>query len=208
MKGLLIILSSPSGGGKTTIIREILKQNPDEFVYSISATTRKPRSGEIDGQHYFFLTPAEFMNLRDNGLLLEWEPVHDYYYGTPKLYIEKSIDQGKLVLLDIDVNGALRVAENYRENTITIFIAPPSMDELIQRLKNRKTDSDPEINRRLERIPLEMEKSKLFDYVVVNQDLKNTVVKVMRIIREFQVKKAVGQTNPLSAAHQSDKSLL
>ena len=192
MKGLLIILSSPSGGGKTTIIREILKQNPDEFVYSISATTRKPRSGEIDGEHYFFLTPKQFMNLRDNDLLLEWEQVHDYYYGTPKLYIEKSIDRGKLVLLDIDVNGALRVAQNYRKNTITIFIAPPSMDELIQRLRNRKTDSDPEINRRLERIPLEMEKAKQFDYVVINQDLKKTVVEVVRIIRDFQTKKVSG----------------
>jgi len=182
MTGMLVIISSPSGGGKTSIIQKILQKYPEQYVYSISATTRKPRPGEVNGKDYFFLSEEQFRNDIENNLFLEWENVHGYLYGTPKSYIEKCIDDGKYVLLDIDVNGAFRIAENYPEKTITIFVAPPSMDMLIERLKNRKTDSAGEINKRLERIPMEMEKAKQFDHIVINDKLDTTVEEVIRIV--------------------------
>lgn len=187
MKGLLVIISSPSGGGKTSIIQKILKRNPERYVYSISATTRKPRPGEIDGKDYFFLNEKQFRKDIENNLFLEWENVHGYLYGTPKNYIEKCVDDGKYVLLDLDVNGALEVAQNYPEKTITIFISPPSIEQLIERLRNRKTDSAGEINRRLERIPMEMEKAKQFDHVVINDQLDKTVGQVVQFIEDSNV---------------------
>ncbi len=187
MKGLLVIISSPSGGGKTSIIHKILKKYPEKYVYSISATTRKPRSGEVDGKDYFFLSEEQFRKDIENNLFLEWENVHGYLYGTLKNYIDKCINEGKYVLLDIDVNGALRIVDNYPERTITIFVSPPSMDMLIVRLKNRKTDSAGEIDRRLERIPLEMEKAKQFDHIVINDKLDTTVEHVVRIVENFRV---------------------
>jgi len=185
MTGLLVIISSPSGGGKTSIIQKILQNFPEKYVYSISATTRKPRNGEIDGRDYFFLTEAQFRYNISQDLFLEWENVHGYLYGTPKDYIEKCIDEGKFVLLDIDVNGALQVACNYPERTITIFVSPPSIKELVERLQNRKTDSEQEINKRLERIPIEMEKSKQFDYIVINNKLDKTAEEIVRIVDNF-----------------------
>ena len=187
MKGLLVIISSPSGGGKTSIIHRILQKYPEQYVYSISATTRKPRPGEIDGKDYFFLSEERFQRDIINDLFLEWQNVHGYLYGTPKNYIDKCIGEGKYVLLDIDVNGALRVVDNYLQRTITIFVSPPSMEMLIKRLKNRKTDSASEINRRLERIPMEMEKAKQFDHVVINDKLDTTVEQVVRIVENFKM---------------------
>lgn len=187
MKGLLVIISSPSGGGKTSIIQKILQKYPEQYAYSISATTRKPRPGETDGKDYFFLSEEQFRKDIENDLFLEYENVHGYLYGTPKTYIEKCIDEGRYVLLDIDVNGALRVADNYPERTITIFVSPPSMDLLIERLKNRKTDSAGEINRRLKRIPLEVEKAKQFDHILINDKLDTTVEQVVRIVENFKV---------------------
>jgi len=187
MKGLLAIISSPSGGGKTSIIQGILKRYPEQYVYSISATTRKPRPGEIDGTDYFFLSEKQFNKNIEHKLFLEWENVHGYLYGTPQAYIEKYINDGKYALLDLDVNGALRVAQDYPGRTITIFISPPSIEKLVERLQNRKTDSSAEINRRLERIPMEMEKAKHFDYVVINDQLEKTVEQVVRLIEDFDM---------------------
>jgi len=185
-RGLLVVLSSPSGGGKTTIIKRILARYPDQYVYSISATTRKPRPGEVDGKDYFFLSEQQFQDDIKKGRFLEWEQVHGYWYGTRKDYIEQCINDGKSVLLDIDVNGALRVAKNYPDRVVTIFIQPPSLEELIQRLRNRKTDSAQEISRRLERIPMEMKKAKLFDYVVVNNNLDQAVDQVIGIVERIR----------------------
>lgn len=182
MSGLLILISSPSGGGKTSIIQAILNRLPEKFVYSISGTTRKPRAGEANGKDYVFLSEQQFQDEIRNNRFLEWEKVHGYYYGTDSEFIKKCVKQGKFVLLDIDVNGALQVDRNYKGKAVTIFIAPPSIDELIQRLKNRKTDSEKEINKRLERIPMEMEKSRLFDYILVNEKLEKTVSDVIKIV--------------------------
>jgi guanylate kinase len=191
MKGLLVILSSPSGGGKTSVIHRIIEKCDGNFVYSISATTRQPRPGEKNGKDYFFLTQQEFEDHIKKDLLLEWEQVHGYWYGTPKYYVEQAIAAGKFVLLDIDVNGALQIAQKFPHNTLTIFVAPPSLDELIQRLRNRKTESDNEIDRRLKRIPLEMEQSKRFDYVVINEKLENTVAEIVKIVQANQKKNLV-----------------
>jgi guanylate kinase len=191
MKGLLVILSSPSGGGKTSVIYRIIEKYDGNFVYSISATTRQPRPGEKNGKDYFFLTQQEFEDQINNDSLLEWEQVHGYCYGTPKSYVEQAIAAGKFVLLDIDVNGALQIAHKFPQNTLTIFVVPPSLDELIQRLRNRKTDSENEINKRLERIPVEMEQSKRFDYVVINEKLENTVEEIVKIIKTNQKKNLV-----------------
>lgn len=187
MKGLLVIISSPSGGGKTSIIQKILEKYPEQYVYSISATTRKPRPGEIDGRDYFFLTEKQFRQDIDNNSFLEYENVHGYLYGTPENYIEKCINEGKYVLLDIDVNGAFQIARNYGDRTLTIFIAPPSIKKLIERLRNRETDSEYEINKRLERIPMEMEQAKQFDYVVINDKLDATVEQVVRLVEDFNL---------------------
>ncbi len=196
MRGLLIILSSPSGGGKTSVIQKLLQRDPDRFVYSVSATTRKPRPGEIDGKDYFFMTPEKFQQGIENGMFLEWESVHGYLYGTPRNYIERCLSEGKYVLFDIDVNGALKVARYLPEQTITIFISPPSIDTLIERLKSRNADTAEEINTRLERIPMEMEKARFFDYVVVNDELDKTVAQVLEIIDNFskQKQRSAGHT--------------
>ncbi len=187
MKGLLVIISSPSGGGKTSIIHKILQKYPEQYVYSVSATTRKPRPGEIDGKDYFFLSEEQFRKGIENNLFLEWENVHGYLYGTPKTYIEECINEGKYVLLDIDVKGALLLADNYLKRVITIFVSPPSMDILMERLKNRKTDSAGEINKRLERIPMEMKKAKRFDHIIINDKLDTTVEQVVKIVENYNL---------------------
>lgn len=186
MAGILIMISSPSGGGKTSIIQKILETNSKKFIYSISATTRKSRPGEVHGQDYFFLSEKQFKNDINLNRFLEWEEVHGYYYGTKIDFIEGSIKKGKYILMDIDVNGALRVAKNYRGKLVTIFIAPPSTEELIERLKARKTDSELEINKRLKRLPMEIEKSKEFDFIVVNKTLHDTVNNVIKIIDKLE----------------------
>jgi len=130
------------------------------------------------------LTEDQFREKIEKKQFLEWEEVHGYYYGTDLDFIENCMNEKKCVMLDIDVKGALRVSKNYSGKTVTIFIAPPSIDELIKRLKARKTDSEREINKRLQRIPLEMQKSKEFDYIIVNNKLDETVNDVIKIIYE------------------------
>ena len=186
MNGLLVIISSPSGGGKTSVIKKLIENSEINFEYSISATTRKPRPDDINGKDYIFLSEKEFLSKKNKGEFLEWEQVHQYYYGTPKEKIEQWLNEDKIVLLDIDVNGGAQIKQNYPDNTISIFIEPPSLEELIARLKNRKTDSKEEINKRLRRVPLEMEKKKLFDYIVVNDKLEDTIKQMVNIIKKYK----------------------
>ncbi|MBN2012737.1 guanylate kinase [candidate division KSB1 bacterium] len=181
--GLLVILSSPSGGGKTTILNALRKQQEIEFVYSISATTRAPRPGEVDGKHYYFLSEDQFQKKVADGEFYEWEQVHQYHYGTLRAPIEAWLREGKIVLLDIDVNGELNVKKQLPEQTISIFIAPPSEQILIERLKNRKTESPEEIDRRLRRLPMEMNKKDQYDYVLINEDLDTCVNQVIEVIK-------------------------
>ena len=182
-KGLLVVISSPSGGGKTSVIKALKKRVDIDFKYSISATTRKPRPGEMNGKDYIFLNENEFQKQANNGELLEWEQVYNYFYGTPAAPIRKWLDAGNVVLLDIDVNGALQIKEKFKAQSISIFLEPPSVDELLQRLKNRNTDSEQEIQKRLQRVSMEMSKREQFDYIVLNDDLNKAIQNVIEIIQ-------------------------
>ena len=186
--GLLVVISSPSGGGKTTIIKRILKRIPN-FQYSISVTTRPKRRGEIEGKDYFFSSKEEFKTKINQGEFLEWEQVHGNYYGTPKKIIDEWLSQGKTVFLDIDVKGALNIEKIYPKNSVLIFLNPPSIEHLRKRLQKRASDNSVEIDKRLEIAEKEIAFSNLFNYVVTNDDLNKTEREVIDIIKENQERK-------------------
>ncbi len=180
-KGLLIVISGPSGAGKGTICSELLKKNKNLYL-SISATTRLPRGDEINGNDYFFLTKNEFEDKINNNEFLEYAKVHsDKYYGTPKSNVLKKLDEGYDVILEIDIQGALQVKENYKEG-IFIFIMPPSMRELRDRLVKRKTESKDKIIERFTTAYKEMNEMTKYNYVVVNDNISDAVKKVESII--------------------------
>lgn len=182
-KGRLIVISAPSGCGKTTIARSILEKHPD-FLFSVSATTRPKRNSEIDGNDYFFLTKEIFEKKIACEELVEWEEIYGDYYGTLKAEVERALNNGKTMLFDIDVKGALSIRKAFPEESVLIFIAPPDVDELTTRLKNRKTESEETISRRLARVPMELEQGRLFDYQVVNRVLTDAVKEVESIISD------------------------
>lgn len=177
----LLVLSAPSGAGKSTICNMLLERNPD-FRLSISATTRPPRGSERNGVEYFFLSEGEFFEKVRNQEFIEYAEVHGHYYGTLKSTVEALLREGFTVLFDIDVIGALNIKKQ-RPEALLIFIRPPSEEELVRRLKNRKTESEAQIQKRLERLPMEYEKARYFDYQVVNDELLSTVERIERLIR-------------------------
>jgi guanylate kinase len=158
----LIVISAPSGSGKTTIVREILKRHP-ETAFSVSATTRKKRDAEVHGQDYFFLTEKEFEEKIAQGELIEWERIYGDYYGSLKSQVDHALRTGTSMLFDVDVKGALSIKRKYPTDAVLIFIDPPSLESLTQRLSNRKTESAETLHRRLERVPMEMAKGAEFD---------------------------------------------
>jgi guanylate kinase len=180
-KGLLCVLSSPSGGGKTSVIREILRRRP-EFGYSLSATTRPKRGHEVDGKDYYFLTREAFLKKIKAGDFVEWAEVHGQLYGTPKSSVESQLAAGKVVLLDIDVDGGLQIRRLFPEQSLLIFLLPPSLEVLIKRLQGRSTETEEQIKKRLERVPKEITHALNYDVLVVNDDFNKTVEKVMRLI--------------------------
>ena len=186
LKPQLIVLSSPSGGGKTTICKLLAEENPD-FRISVSATTRKPRPNEKDATDYFFISQKEFFQRVENKEFLEFEEVHGHYYGTLKSTVQDLLDRGFSVLFDIDVNGAMSIKKHYPK-AILIFVRPPSLTELKKRLRARKTDNEYDIERRLKRLPVEYAKAEFFDYDIVNHELDKTVNEIHNIIRERQQK--------------------
>ncbi len=186
INGLLVVLSSPSGGGKTTVIKNIDQEKNDDYIYSVSMTTRPPRAGEVDGRDYWFVSHDEFQRKIENGELIEYEQVHDWFYGTPKAPVLTWLTQGKVVLLDLDVLGALRLKEQLGDEVLLIFLRPPSEDVLVERLKKRSTESAEQINRRLERVHLEMSKADDFDVVIVNDNLNETIDNVKKTINEHR----------------------
>jgi guanylate kinase len=179
-KGILFVISGPSGVGKGTI-REAALRKINGVQLSISATTRKPRTGEVDGRDYFFLDASSFKQLIDRDLLLEWAQVYNNFYGTPRQFVDQNINQGKDVLLEIDIQGALQVKKKMPEG-IFIFIAPPSLEELACRLITRGKDTAESIEVRLAACKWEMEQIKHYDYRVLNQDLDTAVDTVSSII--------------------------
>jgi guanylate kinase len=178
-EGILIVLSGPSGAGKGTICKKLLKET--NIQYSISATTRKARPGEEDGRDYFFISKEEFENkLQENGFL-EWAQVYDNYYGTPKQFVEEVLAQGKDCILEIDPQGAKKVKEE-NPDCVLIFIAPPSMEELETRITNRGTENLSEITKRLSCAREEMLSMQNYDYVVVNDQVSEAVKKIQAIL--------------------------
>lgn len=182
-KGLLVVISAPSGGGKTTVIRRVLASGNGNFKYSISATTRRIRAGEVDGQDYHFLSLEGFKDKKEQGKFVEWAEVHGNYYATPRKPIEKWLNEGKTVFLDLDVNGGLEVKKYFNDSALLIFIKPPSVESLVQRLRGRKTETQHEIDKRLKRVPEEMHKSQRYDYQILNEDLDNIKTEILEIIR-------------------------
>lgn len=178
----LIAFSSPSGGGKSTIVKKLLADYPN-FVLSVSATTRSPRTGEIDGLHYYFKTFAEFKELIDTNQLIEWEEIFGNYYGTPISELTK-IGEKNCLIFDIDVKGALSIKNNYPNDSLLIFISPPSLEVLEQRLRNRSSDSEQQIKYRLKRAEFELSFISQFDKNVINDDLEIAYQKVVEILKD------------------------
>ena len=178
-KGAIIAISAPSGTGKTTIVRRILNDFK-EIVFSVSATTRTRRKNEVDGIDYFFITEEEFRKKIEKNEFVEWEVFYDNYYGSFRSFIEKHISKGKPVLIEVDVKGALELKRIYPE-AILIYIAPPSLKELLVRLKKRQTETDEELKKRIKRAKMELSHKDKFDYFVINNDL-NTAYKEIKVL--------------------------
>lgn len=178
-------MSAPSGAGKTTLKDLVIKEFPD-MVYSISATTRAPREGEIDGVHYFFKTRDEFKKMIDAGEMVEWNEVHGNFYGTPKSFVEKMLSEGKRVLFDLDVFGKVNFDKCYPD-AIGILILPPSLEVLEKRLRLRATDSEAVIELRLENAKKEIrfaEEHGKYEYTIVNDRLEEAADKLRKILSE------------------------
>ncbi len=186
VKGKIVVISAPSGSGKSTIITEIMKAL-DSLEYSISATTRPPRGTEKNGVAYYFLSNQEFEKKVKNNEFVEHKTVYDHHYGTLKKVIEDGVDTGKNIIFDIDVQGALAIKELYID-AILIFIYPPTIEELRERLLARKTDSIEEIDKRLSYFPIEMKLMDKYDYKVENDTLEKAIAKVKEILKQNNIK--------------------
>ena len=180
-KGQLFIITAPSGTGKTTIIRNILKKNIDGLSYSISHTTRKPRKGEINGLHYYFVDRATFEKMIKANEFLEWAVVYDQLYGTSLSSIDRELSSGIDILMDVDIQGAREIKRKYPESS-SIFILPPSIDSLNERLQRRSKDDKKHIELRLKNAVEEIQKCREYDYIVVNNDLKQAIKEIEAII--------------------------
>ena len=180
-KGLLVVVSGFSGAGKGSIMKRIL-QKYDNYALSISATTRDPRPGEMDGQDYFYKTQKQFEKMIDKDELIEYASYQGNYYGTPKAYVEKQLNSGKDVILEIEVQGATKVKE-LLPDTVLIFVTPPNAQELRDRLTKRATESADQIRGRLRRAVVEAEYMPTYDYILVNDDLETAVTELDEIVR-------------------------
>ena len=180
-RGTLVVLSGPSGTGKGTVCGVVRNHLGDAVRYSISATTRKPRTGEEHGREYFFFSKEEFEALRDQNGFLEWAQVYDNYYGTPRAFVEEVLASGKDCILEIDPQGALQVRKATDE-AVLVFIAPPSLDELRNRLTGRGTESAEEVEKRLSCAESELAYRDKYDYIIVNDDVETAAAKMEAIL--------------------------
>ena len=187
-KGLLIVLSGPSGVGKGTVRKAIFSQEDTKFEYSISMTTRKPREGEVDSVDYFFKSREEFEDLIQQGKLLEYAEFVGNYYGTPVDYVRETLESGKDVFLEIEVQGAQQVRDKFPEG-LFIFLAPPSLSELQNRLVTRGTETDDLIQGRMNTAKKEIEMMDLYDYIVENDQIENAVNKIKSIVQAEHCKR-------------------
>ena len=182
MKKKLFVLSGSSGVGKGTVINGFLKRNPN-FSLSISCTTRKMRQGEVDGVNYFFLSKEEFNQSIKNNEFLEWAEFAQNCYGTKRAFVEKCLNNGKDLILEIETKGALKVKEQMPD-AVLIFIAPPSLEELEFRLRNRHTEDEATIQKRLSEVREEIERAKNYDYTIINDDLERAISELEAIIKK------------------------
>lgn len=188
-RGVMLVLASPPGGGKTSVSRELMKRDPQTTV-SVSATTRAMRPGEVDGQHYHFVTREKFEEWIASGDMLEHALVYNnYFYGTPKAPVEKALNDGRDVLFDIDWQGNLSLRNMLPADVVSIFLLPPSWNELSDRLHNRAQDSEEEIIRRLSKASDEIAHFHEFDYVIVNNDFEETIARVTAILEAERQKR-------------------
>lgn len=185
-QGKLIVFSAPSGSGKTTIVRHLLKQEQLNLAFSISATSREKRGTEEDAKDYYFLSASDFKQHIKHDDFLEWEEVYrDNFYGTLKTEVERIWALGKNVIFDIDVSGGLRIKRKFPEQTIAIFVKPPSIDELKIRLKKRKTETDDKINMRISKASAELATAPLFDVIIENDNLDKALQEAEHLVSDF-----------------------
>lgn len=185
-QGKLIVFSAPSGSGKTTIVRHLLGIEDLNLEFSISATSRAKRGEEIDAKDYYFLSAKEFKNKIKNDEFLEWEEVYrDNFYGTLKTEVERIWAKGKHVIFDIDVSGGLRIKRKFPEETLAVFVKPPSIDELKIRLKKRKTETEDKINMRIAKASAELATAPLFDIIIENDNLEKALNEAENLISNF-----------------------
>jgi guanylate kinase len=189
-RGLMLILSSPSGAGKTTLTRDLLQDKTLDLTLSISVTTRQRRTSEVDGIHYYFKTKSEFDRLKAQDDLLEYAEVHGNSYGTPRELVEKVLSQGRDMLFDIDYQGTQQVQKRAPNDVVTIFILPPSMKELRARLERRAEDEADVIAKRLVNARNEITRWPIYDYVIVNEDIQSALAEVKSILIAERLKRA------------------
>lgn len=182
-KGKLFVISGSSGVGKGTLLKQLVQKNP-ELEVSISATTRAPRPAEVDGVNYFFITKEEFLKEVENGEFLEWAEFNGNYYGTKQAWVERNLNKGRNLILEIETNGALQIKKKLPDSVL-IFILPPSLEELEHRLRGRNTEDEETIQGRLHEVCREIECSKNYDYTVVNDDLDTALLELERIIKSI-----------------------
>ena len=189
-RGIMLVVSSPSGAGKTTLTRNLLEVEHDDVVMSVSVTTRQKRASEIEGVHYFFKTQKQFDRMRDGGELLEWAMVHDNCYGTPKEAVDAALASGKDVLFDIDWQGTQQLKKSaLAPDVVTVFVLPPSAAELKARLERRAEDPPEVIRRRLENAAEEIPHWDEYDYVLVNRDLDKSFLRLRSILQAERLKR-------------------
>ncbi len=182
-KGLLIVYSGPSGAGKSTILHEVLKNDDLNLVFSVSMTTRMPRQGELDGKDYFFVDKDTFEKAIEDDKFLEYAKYVENYYGTPREYVEQKRNEGKNVILEIDIQGGLQVIDKCKD-AVSIFVLPPSIDDLKKRLSGRGTEKQETIDKRIDVAQKEIESGKVYKYHIVNDDLDKSIEKVIDIIKK------------------------
>lgn len=187
-KGFLLVISGPSGSGKGTVCKKLLERN-GKLVFSISATTRRPRKGEIDGINYFFIDDEKFDEMIRNNEFLEYAYVHGNRYGTPVKFVTEQIQNGEIVILEIDVQGAIQIKEKYKE-AVFIFLIPPSMNELKNRIVKRGTESKEDIELRLKNALNELKFIDKYDYIVINDEVDEAVNKIEAIIKAEKLRVA------------------
>lgn len=187
MKGKMLIVSAPSGSGKSTIVQWLMKEHPElELYFSVSCTSRAPRGTEQNGVEYFFLTPEEFKSKIANGEFLEYEEVYaDRFYGTLKAQVERQLEAGQNVVFDVDVKGGVNIKKFYGDRAMSLFIKPPSVEELRRRLEGRGTDTPEAIENRLAKAEYELTFAPQFDHVVVNDDLATAEQETLELVKGF-----------------------